>query len=222
MGTRAVQALHLQPHCEACLGAFCSLHTASASGAHGLGSPEGSTKALLLGTRRHSGDEAPTGRELGAPHVDSPSHLPSPRDADSIASITVTGRGGRREGKNRETQRAGRGQPAPTRPGRRRPPQGPVIVREFIQQLLCSACCMPDTALGTRRAECAARQERTASAWARLQPTGRVFASGRTALLRRDSDIIHPFKVFSLVVFIIFITVSLQTSHYPQQTPGPP
>lgn len=52
----------------------------------------------------------------------------------------------------RETQRAGRGWPTP-RPERRRPPQGPVIVREFVQQLLCSTCCMPDTALGTRRAE---------------------------------------------------------------------
>ena len=39
------------------------------------------------------------------------------------------------------------------RPERRWPPQGPVIVREFVQQLLCSSCCMPDTALGTRRAE---------------------------------------------------------------------
>lgn len=191
---------------------------------HGLGSPKGSTEAFLPGTRKHKGDEAPAARELGVPCVDPPSPLLSPQDAGSIASITIRGSGGRREEKNsgRETQQAGRGWPAPTRPECRRPPQGLVIVQAFIQQLLCSACCMPDTALGARRAECAARQELTASAQARLWPTGRVSPSGRTALVRRDSDIIHPFKVFSLAVFIIFTTISLQTFHCPQQIPGPP
>ena len=69
---------------------------------------------------------------------------------------------------------------------------------------------------GRQKSRVCSRQELTALAQARLRPTGRVSPSGRTALVRRDSDIIHPFKVFNLAVFIIFTTISLQTFHCPQ------